>query len=189
MFMLDGPFVGSEAIERGLVRKHELRSLYRNVFPDVYVPRDARLTLPQRARAGWLWSHRQGILAGLTASALHGAKWVDDQAPIELIWPNARPAPGIRASDMRLPAEESSALDGMRITTPARTAFDIARRRPLNAAVANLVQFPMDWPWSSAFERGMRHRAILSETPTPLPPDWGRQLVAHVEAYRASIQG
>jgi len=58
-----------------------------------------------------------------------------------------------------------------------------------NAAVANLVQFPMDWPWSSAFERGMRHRAILSETPTPLPPDWGRQLVAHVEAYRASIQG
>ncbi len=43
--MLDGPFVGSEAMEGGLVRKHELRSLYRTVFPDVYVPKDAELTL------------------------------------------------------------------------------------------------------------------------------------------------
>lgn len=138
MSMLDGPFVGSEAIERRLVRKHELRSLYRNLFPDVYVPKDAQLTLPLRARAGWLWSHRQGVLAGLTASGLHGAKWVDDDAPIELIWPNARPALGIRTSDMRVRTDELSAFDDMRITTPARTAFDIARRRPLHAAIANL---------------------------------------------------
>ncbi len=136
--MLDGPFVGSEAIERRLVRKHELRSLYRNLFPDVYVPKDAQLTLPLRARAGWLWSHRQGVLAGLTASGLHGAKWVDDDAPIELIWPNARPALGIRTSDMRVRTDELSDFDDMRITTPARTAFDIARRRPLHAAIANL---------------------------------------------------
>ena len=39
--MLDRPFVGSEAMERGLVRKHELRSRYRPVFPDIYVPKDA----------------------------------------------------------------------------------------------------------------------------------------------------
>ena len=138
MSILDGPFVGSEALEGGLVRKHELRSLYRNVFPDVYVPKGAELTLPDRARAGWLWSHRQGILAGLTAAALHGAKWVDDHAPIELIWPNARPAPGIRTYDYRLRTEESARTGGMRITTPARTAFDIARRRPLDKAIANL---------------------------------------------------
>jgi hypothetical protein len=138
MSFLDGPFVGSEAIERRLVRKHELRSHYRKVFPDVYVPNGVELTLPLRARAGWLWSHRQGVFAGLTASALHGAKWVDDHAPIELIWPNARPAPGIRTYDYRLRTEEFSAFDDMRITTPARTGFDVARRRPLNAAVANL---------------------------------------------------
>jgi hypothetical protein len=136
--ILDGPFVGSEAIERRLVRKHELRSRYRKVFPDVYVPTDIEMTLPLRARAGWLWSHRQGVFAGLTASALHGAKWVDDHAPIELIWSNARPAPGIRTSDMQLRTEEFSAFDDMRITTPARTGFDIARRRPLRAAIANL---------------------------------------------------
>jgi hypothetical protein len=138
MTMLEGPFVGSEAVDRGVVRKHELRSRYRAVFPDVYVPNGIELSLPQRARAGWLWSHRQGVIAGLTASALHGAKWVDDHAPIELIWPNARPAPGIRTSDMRLRTEEFSAFDDMRITTPARTGFDIARRRPLDAGIANL---------------------------------------------------
>ncbi|MGZ6778710.1 MAG: hypothetical protein ACXVGO_06925 [Mycobacterium sp.] len=138
MSILEGPFVGSEAIERGLVRKHELRYRFRRVFPDVYAPKDAVLTVAVRARAGWLWSHRQGVIAGLTASALHGAKWVDDAAPIELVWPNARPARGLRTSDMRVRRGEFGELDGMRVTTPARTGFDIARRRPLDAAVANL---------------------------------------------------
>ncbi len=113
----EGAFVGSEAIANGRVRKHELRSRYRLVFPDVYVPRDAELTLPLRARAGWLWSHREGVIAGLTASALHGAKWVDDVAPIELAWRNARPAKGLRTSDMRLLTSEFGELDGMRVTT------------------------------------------------------------------------
>ena len=72
------PFVGSEAIVNGQLKKHQLRGGYRAEFPDVYVPKDAVLSLQQRAFAGWLWSHREGVIAGLTASALHGAKWVDD---------------------------------------------------------------------------------------------------------------
>lgn len=99
---------------------------------------DAELTIHQRAKAGWLWSHREGIIAGLTASALHGAKWVDDDAPIELIWPNARPASGLRTYDYRLRADEFEALGAMRITTLPRTGFDIGRRRPAGVAVANL---------------------------------------------------
>jgi very-short-patch-repair endonuclease len=138
MTMLDRPFVGSEAMERGLVRGHELRSRYRAVFPDIYVPKDVELPLYDRALAGWLWSHRQGVIAGLTASALHGAKWVDDAAPVEMVWPNARPAAGLRTYDYRLRTDEFGELDDMRVTTPARTGFDIVRRRPLDAAVANL---------------------------------------------------
>jgi hypothetical protein len=138
MGMLDGPFVGSEAIAAGAVRKHELRSRCRRVLPDVYVRKDVELTLRQRAKAGWLWSHRQGVIAGLTASALHGAKWVDDLAPIELIWPNARPARGLRTYDMRLGTDEFGIFGGLPMTTPQRTGFDIGRRRPLDAAVAHL---------------------------------------------------
>ena len=138
MSTLDRPFVGSEAIAEGLLRKHELRSRYRTVFPDVYVPNGVELTLERRARAGWLWSHRQGVISGHTASALHGAKWVDADAPVELVWPNARPARGLRTYDYRLRTEEFAELDGMRVTTPARTGFDIGRRRPLATAIANL---------------------------------------------------
>ena len=106
MEMLDGPFIGSEAIHNKAIRKHELRARYRAEYPDVYVHKDAVLTLSQRAMAAWLYSHREGVIAGLTASALHGAKWVDEHLPIELIWSNARCPRGLRTYDMRLRADE-----------------------------------------------------------------------------------
>ncbi len=52
MAIVNSPFVGSEAIANGAVRKHELRSRYRAVFPDVYVPKTAELTIRECARAG-----------------------------------------------------------------------------------------------------------------------------------------
>jgi very-short-patch-repair endonuclease len=138
MKMINSPFIGSEAIANGAIRKHELRSRYRAEFPDVYVPKDAVLTLPQRARAAWLYSHREGVIAGLTASALHGAKWVDPYLPIELIWSNARRPRGIRTYDMRLRPDELAKHGEMRVTTVERTAFDIGRRGRLDDAIARL---------------------------------------------------
>jgi hypothetical protein len=138
MTFLDRPFVGSEALARGSVKKHQLRSHYRALFPGVYALKDAELTLRDRATAGWLWSHQQGVIAGLTASALHGARWVEDSRPIELVWSNARPARGLRTYDMRLRADEYGLLDGLPVTTPARTAFDIGRRGRLDDAIAHL---------------------------------------------------
>ncbi|ORA54915.1 hypothetical protein BST22_05860 [Mycolicibacterium chubuense] len=132
------PFVGSEAIAQGLVRKHELRSSYQAVYPDVYAPAEVSLTLEHRAKAAWLWSHREGIIAGLTASALHGARWVDPALPIELVWSNARRPPGLITSDVRLRPDEYTSLHGLRLTTVARTAYDLARRGRLDDAVARL---------------------------------------------------
>jgi hypothetical protein len=141
MARLGQPFIGSEAIANGVLRKHELRSRYTAVFPDVYVTNGGPLTIRDRAQAAWLYSHRGGVIAGLTASALHGAKWVDDTAPIELIWANARPPRGLRTYDMRLDSSEFAELGdtaGMAITTIDRTAFDIARRGRLDEAIARL---------------------------------------------------
>ncbi|WP_006247353.1 type IV toxin-antitoxin system AbiEi family antitoxin [Mycolicibacterium tusciae] len=138
MTTLNWPFVGSEAITKGLLKKHELRAGFRAEFPDVYVPKDAVPTLHQRAVAGWLWSHREGVIAGLTASALHGAKWVDVTDPIELVWQNARRPRGLRTYDMRLRPNEFAVQGELRVTTPERTAFDIARRGRLDQAVARL---------------------------------------------------
>lgn len=138
MTTLKWPFVGSEAIANGLVKKHQLRSRFRAEFPDVYVPTDVALTLRQRAVAGWLWSHREGVIAGLTASALHGANWVDETNPIELVWHNARRPRGLRTYDTRLHADEFGVYNGLPVTTPERTAFDIGRRGRLGEAVARL---------------------------------------------------
>src|SRR5881398_2416878 len=134
----DKPFVGSEAISSGLIRKHELRASYRAEFPDVYVHKDAVLTVHQRAVAAWLYSHRVGVIAGVTASAIHGAKWVDAHLPIELIWSNARRPRGLRTYDMRLDSGELAHAGDMRVTTVERTAFDVGRLCRFDDAVARL---------------------------------------------------
>lgn len=138
MVEYERPFVGSEALSRGVLKRHQLRAGFRAVFPDVYIRKDDPLALRQRAAAAWLWSHRQGVVAGLTAAALQGSKWVPDDAPIELIWPNARPPRGVQTYDMRLCAQEYRLLAGLPVTTPERTAFDLGRQPPIGAAVARL---------------------------------------------------
>lgn len=122
------PVVGSEAVINGwIATKHQLRAHYRAVFPDVYLPADVEATLHQRTVGAWLWSHRQAIVAGLAAAAMHGSKWVPDDVPIELISTNGRPPIGIRTRQYAMRHGETMTIDGMRITTPARTAFDIGR--------------------------------------------------------------
>ncbi|MCZ8377592.1 DUF559 domain-containing protein [Mycobacterium sp. CPCC 205372] len=136
---MDGTaFLGSEAVATGVVPKHRLRSHHRAVFPGVYVPRDATLDLRERAYAAWLWSGRRGVLSGLTASALHGAKWVDATEPIELIYSCARPPAGLRTHAMALRLDECGVVAGLPVTTPERTAFDLGRRGTGDAAVARL---------------------------------------------------
>jgi hypothetical protein len=132
------PFIGSEAVEAGVLKKHQLRHDFRALLPDVYVDPGLELTLPRRAAAAWLWSHREGIIAGVTAAGLHGAKWIDDGLPTELVWPNTRRPRGVRTFDFRLASDEFGEHDGMRLTTPVRTAFDLGRRGRFGEAVARL---------------------------------------------------
>ncbi len=132
------PFIGSEAVKAGTLRKHHLRRGFRAVYPDVYVRRDQPLTLRDRAVAAWLWSRRQGVLAGLTAAAWHGSKWVDECLPVELVWSNARPPRGVRTYDVRLLPHEARLAAGIPVTTAKRTAFDIGRRAPIGTAIARL---------------------------------------------------
>jgi len=138
MTNLKDPFIGSEAIAEGILRKHQLRAHYRAIFPNVYVCKSIELTLHQRAQAAWLWSHRSGVVMGLTAAALHGAKWVDTDSPIELVAPNARPPRGVRTHHLTLLTGEWVSFGELPVTTPLRTAFDIGRRTPTRSTVARM---------------------------------------------------
>jgi very-short-patch-repair endonuclease len=130
------PFIGSEAIATGEVVRSALRTKYTKLFPGVYVSRGAEPTAQVRARAGWLWSGRRGIIAGLSASALHGAKWIDIGAPLEIIHTNRNPVPGLRIRSIRVEDDEFQLVEGIPVTTPARTALDLACWYPTADAVA-----------------------------------------------------
>lgn len=134
----DWPFRGAEAVAAGLVSRTELRRFYTAVYPGVYAPRDIELTACQRARAGWLWSRRSGVVAGLSAAALHGAKWIEPGLPAELAHGNRRAPSMLTVHTDRLHDDETTVAEGMAVTTAARTAFDIGRRLPATKAVQRL---------------------------------------------------
>ncbi|MBX7435273.1 hypothetical protein JDV09_24695 [Mycobacterium sp. Y57] len=131
-------FIGTEALARGRLTRASLRWNYRRLFPDVYVPAEAILTLRERTTGAWLWSGRNAIVTGRAAAALHGAKWVGRTVPIELIFRCGRPPPGIVARNERIDADEIAERAGLLVTTPQRTALDLARHLPRDHAVASL---------------------------------------------------
>jgi hypothetical protein len=135
---VDDVFRGSEALRQGKLSRYRLRTEFRVIYPDVYVAKCAVLTLRTRSVAAWLWSGRRGVLAGLAAAALHGADWIDDDEPVELIWHNTRPPAGVRARSQRVQPDEVTHVAGLPVSTPARTAFDLAGQLPTGEAVARL---------------------------------------------------
>lgn len=133
------PFIGSEALAAGVLTPYELRRFHRRLLPNVFAVKGRPLALRDRTVAAWLWSRREGIISGLAAAALHGTKWVDADVPIELIWPNHRAVDGVITRNETLLDGEVQRLVGMPVTTPERTAFDLARRASFGAAVALLA--------------------------------------------------
>lgn len=132
------PFLGSEAVARGTLTRGRLSTGYVRLFRDVYVSRDADVTAAMRARAGWLWSGRQGVVAGFAAAALHGSKWVDSLTVVDLIHDNRHPQAGIRAHGDRIGDDEISVIGGIPLTSAARTALDIGCWYSTTAAVAGI---------------------------------------------------
>lgn len=130
------PFLGSAALGIGALTRYELRSRYVALHKDVYVPRDAELTALLRAKACWLRSRRRGVLAGFSASALHGSKWIDPSLPAAIIHTNRRKDAGVQVWEAGIEPDEVAVVHGMRLTTPARTALDLACRYPTDMAVA-----------------------------------------------------
>ncbi|EKF22331.1 hypothetical protein C731_3823 [Mycolicibacterium hassiacum DSM 44199] len=128
--------VGSEATAAGLLTSHRLRTRYVRLYPDVYLREGVPPTAALRGIGAHLWSGRRGVVAGRSAAALHGAKWVDGNRPAQLLWPNRHPPEGIETWSDRFDEDEVELVAGVPVTTPARTALDIARRCRTAKAVA-----------------------------------------------------
>lgn len=141
-------FVGSEAVRQGCLTPYQLRSRFRSIYPDVYLPKSTAPSLRQRSEGAWLWSDRRGVLAGLAASALHGSNWIDDDVPIELVWRNRNAPAGIITRNYSIRPDEFTRVAGLLVTTPARTAYDLGRLLPRGESVARLDALMRATPFS-----------------------------------------
>lgn len=132
-----GPFIGTEAVAQGRYSRRTLASRARPIYRNVYLPPGEELTPASRAVAAWLWSGRQATVAGVSAAALHGSRWIGVDEPAELTRTNAS-ANDIVVHRERLTDDEVCAISGIPVTTPARTAFDVGRRGPLPMALTRV---------------------------------------------------
>jgi len=154
------PFVGTEAVAAGTATRRQLRTRYRAVHRNVYVPRDASLTAADKAHAAWLWSGRRATVVGLSAAAVHGSQWIDTRLPAELNQRSQHKVNGIVLHCNTIPTDEIVTVRGIPVTNAARTAFDLGRRDGLTLAVVRLDALMRATKISSAEVRPLadRHR-------------------------------
>lgn len=112
-------------MRRGKLTRHSLVRHHVALYRDVYVRRDLELTARIRAQAAWLSTG--ATLAGMSAAAILGTKWLNPSRPAEIIRADRRAPAGIVVHSWTLGPAETCTVAGMDVTTPARTAFDLGR--------------------------------------------------------------
>lgn len=151
------PFVGTAAIDAGIITPHDLRDRFRRLLPGIYQATGFISDAPARVRAAWLWAPPGAALAGSAAALLHGDRRVAAEevlTTVDLYLPRTARAPrGIRIHPLRRPLEEADLTEVglMRCTSVSRTALDLARwhRDPMAAiiavdAVCNATKTPVE---------------------------------------------
>jgi very-short-patch-repair endonuclease len=135
-------FRGSAVCRSGLLTAAQLRSTaWRRLFRDVYA--DAHLPVTHQLRAWAVARHilpDEAAVAGRSAACLYGARLLDDDSPVEVL--TARdfgPVAGLRIRRGPLPPEHLiRRADGIPVTSPERTCWDICRWLPVQECVAYL---------------------------------------------------
>ena len=140
--LLPGVFIGSHAIAAGLISKRQLRSLgYRRLVHGVYADPSLQVDHQLRSRAVALLLPGGAAIGGHSAAAWHGAPFaaVTDPVtvvdPADLVWAGPR---GVRVHRSQGVVPIARDDDGVPVTSPLRTAWDVAALEPLGTAVAAL---------------------------------------------------
>lgn len=108
------------------------------ILPGVYLPEGVQPTAFRRARAVSVWSRGRATLAGLSAAAVWGAKWIDDDdnaACNHVRGPENDEYSWVEVYRERLEPGDRLRRHGMLVTSPARTAYDVGRRLEIDRGV------------------------------------------------------
>jgi hypothetical protein len=131
------PFVGRDAVAAGLITRAQLAGdAWRRLFPDIYAWTGLTLDHQAWCLAAGLFLRDRGAISGRSAAALWGADVLVRGEPPEVTVPERLRAPaGLTVVRSALPAGDVARWAGLPVTTPVRTAFDLARRLSLVEAV------------------------------------------------------
>jgi very-short-patch-repair endonuclease len=157
-----GAFRGSVAVAAGVLSRGELAGhRFQRLFPDVYAPAELVVDLAARSRAAHLLVEPHGVLAGYSAAELLGASCGPTNVPAEVLCPRSRRRlPGLIVHTDALAADETVVRAGLRMTTPARTAFDLARWRSLTESVTAVDTLAHRFPFDLDEVRELRSRHL-----------------------------
>ncbi|WP_239152828.1 DUF559 domain-containing protein [Virgisporangium aliadipatigenens] len=131
--------LGSRAVAAGHVTLARLKGPhYVRLFPDVYAPADLPLDHAAWCRAAALLLDGRGALSGYSAALLWGVDVLPRDAPVEVTVPRkvqlAR-RPNLVVVRSTLAAGDIRRSQGLPVTHPDRTAFDLARRADVHEGV------------------------------------------------------
>lgn len=137
------PFRGSSALASGALTRGVLYGpSYRRLYPDIHIAASVQLDLETWSRAAHELVAPYGVLAGYSAAELHGASCAPEGTPAEVILLDGyrrRAGPMLVVHLDAVAPTDITVIDGMRATTPERTAADLARWAPsLTEAVVAL---------------------------------------------------
>lgn len=114
---------------------------FRHLRGSNFVDRSTLLTARQRILAVAASAQGEPVVGGMAAAILLGSAWYDDDFSIELVrrtTGSGRPAKGTITHRFDIDPADWCVVDGVRVTTPLRTAFDIGRMQPAWRALGYL---------------------------------------------------
>ncbi|MGY1747303.1 type IV toxin-antitoxin system AbiEi family antitoxin [Blastococcus sp. SYSU D00695] len=138
-------FRGSAALASAQLTRGQLRSsAWRRLFPDVYACSSLPIDHRVRARVAALLLLPGAVLSGRSAAVLWGADLAGPDDDVECAVDAACRAGavrGVRLTRRALAGADVTTWAGVRVTTPLRTALDLARVEPADEAVVCLDRF------------------------------------------------
>ncbi|NKY21002.1 DUF559 domain-containing protein [Tsukamurella spumae] len=178
-----------------VVTPYEIRTRYQQVVHGVRMPAALPVTFRDRLEAVRVL-YSDAVFCGWTAAALHGVAYCAGR-PIEIWLPLPRRRKGVIIRGGSMPDEDVIVVEGLRLTTGARTLIDIARFTEGDDAVvgadqclrvrddgrsATTAQEVIGYLDShSHLHRSRRVRAVLAESDggAESPPETHTRLLLH----------
>jgi very-short-patch-repair endonuclease len=127
------PFRRRDAVGAGLLTAAALKgSRWQRLYQGIYIERSAFEPHDHRmwCRAAQLLLPLDGAIGGYSAAHVWGVDLLDVGAPVTVTIPHQtslRAQPGLRVIRTLLPRADVESFIDLRLTTPARTAFDLGR--------------------------------------------------------------